>query len=428
MLVRLVDYECNEGGAIRFVTQVLRALVAAHSSSRFELVSCGSALQRYHDKLLAEGTNVLCTESAPRGHWKQHVIDLLRLPGTTGLRRSAAAGPMWHFEVPKGVFLNCDVGWCPWLHRHRLPPGSWRHVIGTFHDDTFLRFAGAAAGHPHSFFVGDEEETIRGWLRSDARIVVSSRSTAAAVAERFKVAAGRFDVIPIASTHAYDWAHRAQRPAADWARGPYLVCPANLSVHKNHEVLFEGVARWGARWPLILTGSGSAALSQPGLVRLDRIAERLRLIGPRRVSHLRDLARALGLEFGTAVIPVGFVSDEDYFGILSHAAAVVMPTLAEGGGSFPVGEAIHLGIPVICSDIPVLREQVARLNAGVLFFDPCDPRTLAARLDELERNYDGIKRRATSQVRQLSSRSWYDAAAEYWELMASVASQSGGRS
>jgi glycosyltransferase involved in cell wall biosynthesis len=428
VLVRLVDYECNEGGAIRFVTQVLRALVAAHSSIRFELVSCGSALRRYREKLSAGGTDVLCTEKTPRGHWKQHLIDVLRVPGTTGLRRSPAAGPMWHFEVPKELFLNCDVGWCPSLYRHRLPAGSWRRVVGTFHDDIFLRFARAATGHPHSFFVGDEEETIRGWLKSEARIVVSSHSTAAAVAERFKVAANRFDVIPIAATHAYDWALQAQRPAADWARGPYLVCPASLSAHKNHEALFEGVAQWGARWPLILTGSGSAALGQLGLVPWVRVAGGLRLIGPGRVTRLRELARTLGLRLGTAVIPLGLVPDEEYFGILSHAAALVMPTLAEGGGSFPVGEAIHLGVPVLCSDIPVLREQVARLNADVLFFDPCDPRTLAARLDELERNYDGIKAKARLQVRRLSSRSWYDVATEYWELMASVACQSAGRS
>lgn len=57
-----------------------------------------------------------------------------------------------------------------------------------------------------------------------------------------------------------------------------------------------------------------------------------------------------------------------------------MPTLAEGGGSFPVREAVERGIPAVVSDIPVLREMIERLGGEVLWFDPHSPESLAASL------------------------------------------------
>jgi glycosyltransferase involved in cell wall biosynthesis len=99
-----------------------------------------------------------------------------------------------------------------------------------------------------------------------------------------------------------------------------------------------------------------------------------------------------------------------------------MPTLAEGGGSFPVEEALWLGIPVICSDIPVIREHMERIDARVLWFDPREPATLAARLAELEVNYESHRRRAGEQVHTLRRRTWADAAQEYWTILTAVAS------
>src|SRR5262249_33711357 len=55
--------------------------------------------------------------------------------------------------------------------------------------------------------------------------------------------------------------------------------------------------------------------------------------------------------------------------LLAGARALVMPSFAEGFG-LPVAEALALGTPVICSDIPALRE-VGR--GGPEHLDPADP-------------------------------------------------------
>jgi len=94
-----------------------------------------------------------------------------------------------------------------------------------------------------------------------------------------------------------------------------------------------------------------------------------------------------------------------------------MPTLAEGGGSFPVLEAMLRGVPTVVSDIPVMREMVERVGGSVLWFDPRDPNALASQLRELERDYPRYKKAAVEQISTLRMRSWVDVANDYAALM-----------
>jgi glycosyltransferase involved in cell wall biosynthesis len=92
-----------------------------------------------------------------------------------------------------------------------------------------------------------------------------------------------------------------------------------------------------------------------------------------------------------------------------------MPTLAEGGGSFPVLEALGRGVPVVCSDIPVLREQMGRYQADVLWFDPHEPAEPRVRRSAaLETNYADRKAVAINQVRTMARRTWDEVASDYW--------------
>ena len=74
------------------------------------------------------------------------------------------------------------------------------------------------------------------------------------------------------------------------------------------------------------------------------------------------------------------------------------------------------GVPVICSDIPVLREQLERLGGQVLWFDPHNPHGLAAALRELEDHYDHYRYQANRQKDMVRSRSWRDVARDYWTV------------
>lgn len=68
--------------------------------------------------------------------------------------------------------------------------------------------------------------------------------------------------------------------------------------------------------------------------------------------------------------------DVALWGLLRGARALVLPTLYEGFG-MPVVEAQAAGTPVLCSDLPVLRE----VSGGhAAFFDPTDVSSIAAGL------------------------------------------------
>ena len=62
------------------------------------------------------------------------------------------------------------------------------------------------------------------------------------------------------------------------------------------------------------------------------------------------------------------VPDREVAHLLKGAQALLLPSFAEGFG-FPVIEALALGVPVLCSDLPALRE-----NGGEVpeYLDPLD--------------------------------------------------------
>ena len=74
-------------------------------------------------------------------------------------------------------------------------------------------------------------------------------------------------------------------------------------------------------------------------------------------------------EFGGNIIYVGFQSDEKVKALLKNARALLFPSLYEGFGIPPL-EAAGCGIPIVLSDIPVMREL---FGDKVKYIDPYDP-------------------------------------------------------
>ena len=105
--------------------------------------------------------------------------------------------------------------------------------------------------------------------------------------------------------------------------------PANFWPHKNHERLLAATARIVREEPeflLVLCGA------------LDEDRERL-----------RGRVEALGLEANVRLLP--YLEDADVTALLEGAEFLVFPSLFEGFG-LPVLEAMALGTPVACSDLP----------------------------------------------------------------------------
>jgi len=99
-------------------------------------------------------------------------------------------------------------------------------------------------------------------------------------------------------------------------------------------------------------------------------APALVLIGPAGWGEQVDVSRC---------ITPGYLEDERLRSVVAGAAALVLPSLDEGFG-IPVIEALAAGVPVVASDLPVLREVGGDVTTYAV---PGDPESFAAALSSV---------------------------------------------
>ncbi len=135
-------------------------------------------------------------------------------------------------------------------------------------------------------------------------------------------------------------------PPAPTEAGRYFIAIGTIETRKNQLLLLDIwqrlAAELGDRTPrLVLVGRRGFGG--------ERIDDRLAALRGRVIEHsgLPDIAMA---------------------GLLRGAHALLLPSLAEGFG-LPVVEALTLGVPVLCSDLPALRESGGDIPE---YLDPSD--------------------------------------------------------
>lgn len=179
------------------------------------------------------------------------------------------------------------------------------------------------------------------------------------------------DVARVAGLHASTL--ELVRPPALLEADPLLLCPLRITPRKRLELAIEAAAVLAAEEPnlkLVVSGPLGAHSAE----------------NRSYAEELRNLAAHLGfqdkvifmhqLQLGAGVHPV---SDDDIAGLYRLADVVVMPSDSEGFG-LPVLEAGLAGTPIVCADIPVLREVSG--GAAWLFRAGADAQELAAVLRE----------------------------------------------
>jgi glycosyltransferase involved in cell wall biosynthesis len=194
---------------------------------------------------------------------------------------------------------------------------------------------------------------MRNAVRHAARIITPSQATARAVKESFPQAADRVVAIPEAADDRFTSRRNVEGEAA-WQvrlgiRPPYVFYLGQWKAYKNLPVLLEAfaqVARTHPNTQLVIAGDD-----------------------PR---HPEVRRQAAALPEGSVVLP-GRVPESAVPDLYRGAAMVVLPSRAEGFG-LPVIEAMACGVPVICSDLPVLREIA---DGVAVFCDANDPAAFA---------------------------------------------------
>jgi glycosyltransferase involved in cell wall biosynthesis len=176
------------------------------------------------------------------------------------------------------------------------------------------------------------------------------------------------------------------------AEKPYGLFVGNISPNKNPVVLIEALK--------ILENGGNFIT--------------IYHVGRDELGLLGDAQRRLKLKHPVRLL--GTVTDDVLAASYDEAHCLINTSLDEGF-CLPILEAQARGVPVVCSDIPVLREVAGE---GALFFSPTDPAALAEALlkvftDEL------LRTRMTSRARENAALfSWRRAAAETETLFRNV--------
>jgi glycosyltransferase involved in cell wall biosynthesis len=168
------------------------------------------------------------------------------------------------------------------------------------------------------------------------------------------------------------WEHVRDAPAVEDAAvlrrhglhsGGYLLAVGSLKANKNFAVVPRALQKLGPglRLPLAVVGARDASVYQgvePPATGLSKL--------------------------------LGFVPDEELYALYRHAAWFVFPSVYEGFGLPPL-EALANGCPVLASNAASIPEVY---GDAVLYFDPHDPASLAARLQEVLNHPDpGLLRR-----------------------------------
>jgi glycosyltransferase involved in cell wall biosynthesis len=137
--------------------------------------------------------------------------------------------------------------------------------------------------------------------------------------------------------------------AAEGGERPYFLCVGTIEPRKNHLLLLHLwrrlVATYGNRAPRLVIVGGRGWENENVLDLLDRC------------TALRG-----------HVVELGTVPDTRLTALLRGARALLMPSFAEGFG-LPVAEAVAHGTPVLCSDLPALREAGGDVPE---YLDPLD--------------------------------------------------------
>lgn len=296
--------------------------------------------------------------------------------------------------APAARRLGADLLWCP----GNLGP-RWSAVprVVTLHDVIPFEY-------PNALSVITQAVTrwlLRGAAGGARRVLTDSAGSAEAIVRLLGIPDDRITPVPLAAAAPPDF------PAADLAAElaqmglddgrPYVLSTGNRLPHKNFDGLLRGVAAIpAARRPrVVVTGSHGA-------------------------DPLRPVVAELGLG-DDAVLP-GWVTRRRLEALYRGAALYVCPSLDEGFG-LPVLDAMHRGVPVLASDVLVLREVG---GDAAHYVDPRDPSAIGAEIERIVGDPDlrtAMRTRGTARAGEFS---WERAAEQTAAVVSDLLGEPGG--
>ena len=196
-------------------------------------------------------------------------------------------------------------------------------------------------------------------IKKAAKIITPSNFVKSQIVKTFRVDPSKIVVTYEAAEEEYFRNQKLFEPEPQRrrpeARGqkPFLIYVGNIYPHKNLNRLLDALA--------ILKNV------------------KLKIICPRDVFWKRLEKEIKNKDLENRVELLGYQTADNLAVLFQKATAYVFPSLSEGFG-IPGLNAMAANIPVVCSNIPTLREIY---QDAVSYFDPNDPKDIAIKINEV---------------------------------------------
>ncbi|MFZ9857632.1 MAG: glycosyltransferase family 4 protein [Roseiflexaceae bacterium] len=281
-------------------------------------------------------------------------------------------------HAPDTLFVPSHV--VPW----NAPLLRRTRIVTTIHDLGFLAFPEAHTRFQNIYL----RLTTRWAARVAHRVIAISQATADDFVRYTGVDPQRVVVIPHGVASEF---HPNYVSPSPYSR--YMLYVGTLQPRKNIMRMIEAFAQANLHHDThLLIGGRTGWLSQPLQQRIDELGMSQRI-------HL-----------------LGFVPDEQLYGLMAGARAFVFPSLYEGFG-MPVLEAMASGTPVITSNTSALPE-VAGVSA--LLVNPTDVTEIATAMHQIDTDdavYTQLRQRGLAHA---TSFTWTRTAAQTLDVLRGV--------
>lgn len=269
----------------------------------------------------------------------------------------------WHtvkeqLSMP-GIFLSehLDVLHVPYFNAPLFYPKPY---VITIHDLTILHVTtGKATTLPKPFYwirrIG-YQIILRFGVRNARHIIAVSNATKQDLIKSLGVRQEKISV----TYEGVDKQIVGRTSPVAAAKPPYFLYVGNAYPHKNLEFLIRSFGRYREQQ--------------------TKTTDRLVLVGNNDFFYKRLKTWVATLPYKDHITFFGPADDRELGALYTHATAFVYPSLMEGFG-LPALEAMKLGTPVVCSDIPVFHELFGSIP---LYIDPQSELSLIEALEEVE--------------------------------------------
>jgi len=238
----------------------------------------------------------------------------------------------------------------------RWPSVKSRYTATTIHDLTFIHFPDLVEKNNLAHL----NRVVKRSVRSSDFIITVSEAVKAELVQKFSILSEKIVTIPIPPDEEFNKKNTNEvHLKYGIPTQKYIFFISTMEPRKNIPLLIEAYSRLPqdlrSEYSLVLSG-GMGWKSEKSIAALKK-AQQERL----------------------NIIHTGYIDEQDKSSLYQQSSAFIFPSLYEGFG-MPVLEAAASKVPIVASDIPVLREAA---GSGALYFDPTSSIALTSAIEKI---------------------------------------------